>query len=218
MKSSSRFRDRTEAGKYLAELLLQYAGRADVIVLGLPRGGVPVALEVAARLRAPLDVFTVRKLGLPGFSELAMGAVAAGGIRVINEAVVCQAPISPEMLESATASEMAEVERREHLYRDGRPPLDVRGRAVILVDDGIATGSTMRAATEALRQRGAARLVLAVPVGSAEACRRLAEEVDETVCALTPLGFEAVGQYYDDFAQTTDDEVRRCLAQAAANA
>jgi len=209
------FPNRAEAGRRLAEKLEQYAGRDDVIVLGLPRGGVPVAYEVAQRLGVPLDVFIVRKLGVPGFEELALGAIASGGVRVLNDDVVRVLPNASELVESVTARETAELQRREQAYRDGRPPPELRGRVVILVDDGLATGATMRAAVAALRQLGAARIVVAVPVGAADTCRELEEEVDETVCVMAPEWFQAVGQFYEDFSQTSDDEVRELLARAA---
>jgi len=209
------FPNRAEAGRRLAEKLEHYAGRDDVIVLGLPRGGVPVAYEVAQRLGVPLDVFIVRKLGVPGFEELALGAIASGGVRVLNDDVVRALPSANELVESVTARETAELERREQAYRDGRPPPELRGRVVILVDDGLATGATMRAAVVALRQLGAARIVVAVPVGAADTCRELEEEVDEIVCAMAPEWFQAVGQFYEDFSQTSDDEVRELLARAA---
>jgi predicted phosphoribosyltransferase len=209
------FRDRTEAGRRLSEKLAAYVGRSDVIVLGLPRGGVPVAFEVARELRAPLDVFIVRKLGVPGYEELAMGAIASGGVRVLNEDVVRQIPNATAIIEAVTAQETAELQRREREYRDGCRAPELRGRIVILVDDGLATGATMRAAVAALRQCGVAQIVVAVPVGSPETCAEFAEEVDETICAITPEFFRAVGQYYDDFSQTTDDEVRELLAAAA---
>src|SRR5436190_376112 len=209
------FPNRVEAGRILAEKLEKYADRDDVIVLGLPRGGVPVANEVAKRLRAPLDVFIVRKLGVPGFEELAAGAIASGGVRVLNEDVVRAIPHADEAIEAVTARETAELERREQIYREGRPPPEFHDRVVILVDDGLATGATMRAAVKALRQAGAARIVVAVPVGPPETCREMADEADEAVCATAPEFFHAVGQYYDDFAQTTDDEVRDLLARAA---
>jgi len=209
------FPNRAEAGRRLAEKLEQYAGRDDVIVLGLPRGGVPVAYEVAQRLGVPLDVFIVRKLGVPGFEELALGAIASGGVRVLNDDVVRALPNANELVESVTARETAELQRREQAYRDGRPPPGLRGRVVILVDDGLATGATMRAAVAALRQLGAAKIVVAVPVGAADTCRELEEEVDETVCVMAPEWFQAVGQFYEDFSQTSDDEVRELLARAA---
>jgi predicted phosphoribosyltransferase len=209
------FFNRAEAGRRLAEKLEKYAGRNDVIVLGLPRGGVPVAYEVAQRLSVPLDVFVVRKLGVPGFEELALGAIASGGVRVLNEDVVRALPNADQLVESVTAREMAEVERREQTYRDGRPAPDLRGRVVILVDDGLATGATMRAAVAALRQLGAAKIVVAVPVGAAETCREFEHEVDETVCVIAPEWFQAVGQFYEDFSQTGDEEVRELLARTA---
>jgi putative phosphoribosyl transferase len=205
------FPNRTEAGRLLAEKLVKYAGRDDVIVLGLPRGGVPVAYEVAQRLGAPLDVFIVRKLGVPGFEELAVGAIASGGVRVLNDDVMRALPNADELIESVTAKETIEVERREQTYRDGRPPPELRDRVVILVDDGLATGATMRAAVAALRQRGVAKIVVAAPVGAPDTCRELKDEVDEIVCATAPEFFQAVGQYYEDFSQTTDEDVRELL-------
>jgi putative phosphoribosyl transferase len=209
------FPNRAEAGRLLAEKLSKYAGRDDVIVLGLPRGGVPVAYEVARALGVPLDVFIVRKLGVPGFEELAVGAIASGGVRVLNEDVMRALPNVDEIIESVTAREAAEMERREKSYRDGRPAPELRDRTVILVDDGLATGATMRAAVKALRQRGAAKIVVAVPVGPPDTCREFEDVADETVCATAPEFFQAVGQYYEDFSQTTDDEVRELLARAA---
>jgi predicted phosphoribosyltransferase len=211
------FRDRTEAGRVLAEKLSRYAGRPDVLVLALPRGGVPVAYEVARALHAPLDVFLVRKLGMPGLEELAMGAIASGGIRVLNEDVVQTLQIPEDVIEAAVASEERELERREREYRDDRPPLNVRGRTVILVDDGLATGSTMRAAVAALRQQQPAAIIVAVPVAASSTCAELAEEVDDIVCARMPEPFRAVGLWYDNFSQTTDQEVRDLLQQAAEN-
>jgi putative phosphoribosyl transferase len=205
------FPNREEAGRRLAESLREYADRPDAIVLALPRGGVPVAFEVARNLHLPLDVFIVRKLGVPGFEELALGAIASGGVRVLNEAVVGSLPDAARMVEEVTANELTELERREHSYRVGRPPLELRGRVVILVDDGIATGATMRAAVAALRQHGVARIVIAVPVGAADTCRALKEEVEETVCLLAPESFHAVGQFYKEFGQITDEEVRDLL-------
>jgi putative phosphoribosyl transferase len=209
------FSNRAEAGRFLAEKLGNYAERDDVIVLGLPRGGVPVAYEVAQRLRAPLDVFIVRKLGVPGFEELAAGAIASGDVRVLNEDVVRALPHADEIIESVTARETAELKRREQSYRNGRPPPELRDRIVILVDDGLATGATMRAAVAALRRRGAAKIIVAVPVGAPETCRELEELVDEIVCAIAPEFFQAVGQYYEDFSQTSDEEVRDLLKRAA---
>jgi len=206
------YRDRYQAGRVLAARLSEaYAGRDDVIVLGLPRGGVPVAHQVAQGLEAPLDMFVVRKLGVPDHEELAMGAIGTGGVLVINDDVVRFLGIPAAAIEQVAEQEMAELERRERLFRGVRPPLDVRDRVVILVDDGIATGSTMRAAVAALRQRGAAAVVVAAPVGSASACAELAAEVDDVVCPLQPEPFFGVGAWYEDFTQTSDDEVRALL-------
>src|SRR5712691_9744925 len=177
------FPNRAEAGRLLAVKLSKYSGRDDVIVLGLPRGGVPVAIEVAQALRVPLDVFIVRKLGVPGFEELAVGAIASGGVRVLNDDVARALPNSDEIIESVTAKETAELQRREQSYRNGRPPPELRGKVVILVDDGLATGATMRAAVAALRQRGVAKIVVAAPVGAPDTCREFEHEVDELVCA-----------------------------------
>jgi putative phosphoribosyl transferase len=209
------FPNRAEAGRLLATKLSKYSGRDDVIVLGLPRGGVPVAYEVAQSLRVPLDVFIVRKLGVPGFEELAVGAIASGGVRVLNDEVVRALPNANEIIEAVTQRETAEVQRREHEYRDGRPAPEISGRVVILIDDGLATGATMRAAVAALRQRGAAKIVVAVPVGPPDTCREFEAEADEVVCASAPEFFQAVGQYYEDFSQTSDQEVRDLLARAA---
>jgi predicted phosphoribosyltransferase len=209
------FPNRIEAGRQLAEKLDKYVGREDVIVLGLPRGGVPVAYEVAKRLHAPLDVFVVRKLGVPGFEELAAGAIASGGVRVLNADVMRAIPHADEVIEAVTARETGELERREQIYRGGRPPPELRDRIVILVDDGLATGATMRAAVKALRQRGAAKIVVAVPVGPPDTCREIEEEADETICLSTPAFFQAVGQYYEDFSQTSDEDVRELLSSAA---
>jgi predicted phosphoribosyltransferase len=210
------FRDRREAGRFLAGKLMKYAGRPDVLVLALPRGGVPVAFEVAGALGAPLDVFLVRKLGLPGREELAIGAIAPGGVRVLNHEVVRALRVPPAVIDEVAARERQELERRLRLYRDDRPPPDVRGRTVILVDDGLATGSTMRAAVAALRQQHPARIVVAAPVGAADTCEEFRQEADEAVCARTPEPFLAVGMWYADFSQTTDEEVRELLEQAAA--
>jgi len=209
------FPNRAEAGRLLGEKLQKYAGRNDVIVLGLPRGGVPVAYEVAQRLGIPLDVFIVRKLGVPGFEELAAGAIASGGVRVLNEDVLRALPNADEIIESVTAKETAELERREKSYRDDRPAPELRDRVVILVDDGLATGATMHAAVKALRQRDVAKIVVAVPVGPPDTCREFEDEADETICATAPEFFQAVGQYYEDFSQTSDEEVRDLLARAA---
>jgi putative phosphoribosyl transferase len=208
------FHNRTDAGRKLAERLTHYAGRDDVVVLALPRGGVPVGYEVAEALGAPLDVFLVRKLGTPGHEELAMGAIASGGVRVLNEQVVRMLHPSEEVLARVEKAERQELERREHEYRGERPPLDVRGKTVLLVDDGLATGSTMRAAVAALRNLGPARIVVAVPVGAADTCAAFESEADEAICAQEPEPFYAVGVWYDDFEQTTDDEVRALLARS----
>ena len=207
------FRDRSEAGRLLAAKLAAYANRPDVLVLALPRGGVPVAYEVARALNAPLDVFVVRKLGVPGHEELAMGAVATGGVRVLNEQVVDGLRIPDYVIDAVAAQEQQELARRERLYRGGRPPPDVRGRTVILVDDGLATGATMHAAIKALRQLQPARIVVAVPTAAPETCEALRAEVDEVICAITPEPFHAVGLWYEDFSQTTDEEVRDLLAR-----
>src|SRR6184192_1122989 len=209
------FANRTEAGRLLAEKLVQYAGRDDVVVLGLPRGGVPVAYQVARRLGAPLDVFIVRKLGVPGFEELAAGAIASGGVRVLNEDVVRAIPHSEEAIEAVTTRETAELERREQIYREGRPAPELRNRVVILVDDGLATGATMRAAVKALRQSTAAKIIVAVPVGPPDTCHELEEQADETICLSMPEFFQAVGQYYEDFSQISDEDVRQLLTSAA---
>jgi predicted phosphoribosyltransferase len=212
---TARFADRTAAGRELAErLAASLSSEDDLLVLGLPRGGVPVAAEVAAALGAPLDVFVVRKLGLPGQEELAMGAVASGGLRVLNEDLLARVRIPGALLERVQEAEELEVVRREASYRGGRLPVDVRGRVVVLVDDGLATGSTMRAAVAALRQRGPARIVVAVPTASAIAVEALAREADEVVCLVTPDPFYAVGMSYDDFAEVTDDEVRALLSSS----
>jgi predicted phosphoribosyltransferase len=205
------FRDRTHAGQELAGKLLRHAGQPNVLVLGLPRGGVPVAAEVARALGAPLDVFVVRKLGVPGQPEFAMGALASGGVRVLDLDVVRELAIPDAVIESITAVESEELRRRERAYRGTRPAPRVAGRTVILVDDGLATGSTMRAAVEALRQQNPARIVVAVPVGAPETCASFAGVADEVVCARAPEPFRAVGVWYDDFSQTTDDEVREAL-------
>jgi predicted phosphoribosyltransferase len=209
------FQDRRAAGQYLAEKLSVYAGRDDVLVLALPRGGVPVGYEAARALDAPLDVFVVRKLGVPGYEELAMGAVASGGVRVLNHSVIESLGIPHDAIEQVAVEELKEVERRERLYRGGRPPIDVAARVVILVDDGLATGATMKAAAEVLRQRGPSKIVVAVPVAAAESCDEFRDIVDEVICGMTPAPFHAVGIWYQDFTQTSDDEVRALLAEAA---
>jgi putative phosphoribosyl transferase len=209
------FQNRTEAGKVLGSMLQEYANRPDVLVLALPRGGVPVAFELAKALNAPLDVFVVRKLGVPGHEELAMGAIATGGIRVLNEDVVQGLGIPASVIEAAASVEEKELQRRDQLYRDGRLSPDVRGRTVILVDDGLATGSTMRAAVAALRQQSSAAIIVAVPVGAPSTCDELQRDVDKVVCGFTPEPFYGVGQWYEDFSQTTDEEVRDLLNLAS---
>jgi putative phosphoribosyl transferase len=209
------FLDRREAGRFLAGKLTHYANRRDVLVLALPRGGVPVAFEVARALQAPLDVFLVRKLGVPGHEELAMGAIASGGVCVLNEDVVRPLRIHKRVIDAVVAEEQAELERREREYRGDRPAPNVKGRTVILIDDGLATGSTMRAAVAALRRLNPARVVVAVPVGAPETCAEFKDEADEAICALEPEPFYSVGLWYKDFSQTTDDEVCELLEIAA---
>lgn len=210
--STPRYRDRRHAGRVLAKLLKAHAGRPGLLVLGLPRGGVPVAFEVAQALHAPLDVLTVRKLGAPLQEELAMGAIASGGVRVLDEALIDELQVSPAQWDAAIHAAQDELARRERLYRGQRPPLAVQGRTVILVDDGLATGCTMRAAAQAVQRMQPARLVIAVPVASAHTCEALRGEADDIVCAATPSPFLAVGLWYDHFDQTTDEEVLTLLA------
>ncbi len=209
------FKDRAHAGQLLAEALAGYADREDVVVLALPRGGVPVAFEVARKLHAPLDVCVVRKLGVPGWEELAMGAIASGGVRVINEAVVRGSDITPDQIEREAAKELEELHRREVAYRGHTGAPEVAGKTIILVDDGIATGSTIRAAVLALRQQGPERIVIAVPTAAVDSCDMLEPLVDELVTLIKPMDFRAVGQWYEDFSQTPDSEVKRLLARAA---
>jgi predicted phosphoribosyltransferase len=208
------YRNRNEAGKYLAAQLESYIDRNDVLVLALPRGGVPVAYEVAKVLRAPLDIFLVRKLGVPGHEELAMGAISTGGVRVLNPDVVDYLYIPRGVIDAVAKSELRELERRELAYRGDRPEPDVVGKTVILVDDGLATGSTMRAAAAALRQQNPARIVVAVPVSAPQTCDEYRMGVDEIICAMTPEPFMGVGRWYKDFSQTTDEEVRELLERA----
>lgn len=212
------FRDRTEAGRALAQRLMGFAGRGDVVVLALPRGGIVVGYEVAQALAAPLDVFIVRKLGTPGQPELAMGAIASGGVIVLNPDVVHGLNISDEVVRRVAAQEQEEIARREREYRGNRPPLPVRGHAVILVDDGLATGSTMRAAVTAVRDRDPGSIVVAIPVAASPTCDELRSEseVDHVVCLATPEHFQAVGQWYSEFPQVSDQEVRDLLQRAAA--
>jgi putative phosphoribosyl transferase len=214
----ARFHDRREAGRFIAELLQDYAGRDDVIVLALPRGGVPVGYEVAEALDAPLDVFVVRKLGVPGHEELAMGAIATGGTVVLNQAAIEALGVGEDQLRRVVETEYRELQRREATYREGGEPPDLEGKTVILVDDGLATGSTMRAAALAVREHNPAKVVVAVPVAAAETCDEFRDVVDEIVCGVLPRPFQAVGIWYEDFSQTSDEEVRELLAQAADHA
>ncbi len=210
------FRDRSDAGRRLAKTLPAYASRDDVLILALPRGGVPVGAEVAEALEAPLDLMLVRKLGVPGHEELAMGAVASGGVRVLNEDVVGSLGIGEELVDAVARRERAELERSERAYRGERPPLDIEGRTVLLVDDGLATGATMRAAVDAARKLGPARVVVAVPMAPPETCRQLEDVADEVVCLERPDPFLAIGVWYERFPQITDEQVRELLeAQAA---
>jgi predicted phosphoribosyltransferase len=209
------FADRREAGRELASHLREYRGREDVVVLALPRGGVPVAFEVAEALDAPLDVFLVRKLGLPGHPEFAMGAIASGGVRVLNEKALRLHSVPENAIEAVARAELAELERREREYRQGRALSPLRDKTVVLVDDGLATGSTMRAAVQAVRAYEPARVIVAVPVGAPDTCRQFADVTDETICARTPEPFAAVGLWYRDFSQTTDEEVRALLQRHA---
>ena len=209
------FQNREHAGKMLAAALMKYAHRKDVIVLGLPRGGIPVAFEVAKMLDAPLDVIIVRKLGMPGWEELAMGAIASGGVRVINDLVVEGSSITTKDIDAVADRELKELHRRETAYRGHTGAPDVKGKTVILVDDGIATGSTIRAAALALRQQGLARIVIAVPTAAADSCNMLEPLADELVVLNKPMYFHAVGQWYEDFSQTSDADVKWLLAQAS---
>jgi putative phosphoribosyl transferase len=209
-----RFLDRADAGRVLARELHQYANHEDTLVLALPRGGVPVAHEIARELNAPLDIFMVRKLGFPGHEEFALGAIASGGVRVLNPQAFDLAHFSNDEINEIAAKEMQELERREHIYRGDRPISEVRGKTVILTDDGLATGSTMRAAVQALRLLGPKRIVVAVPVGSADACELLSREADEVVCAAIPNPFHAVGEWYENFGQTSDEQVHELLDEA----
>jgi putative phosphoribosyl transferase len=213
--SKERFRDRIDAGERLAEELLHYANQDDVIVLGLPRGGVPIAYRVAQILNVELDIFIVRKLGLPGYEEFAMGAIASGGILILNDEVIRELHISDEVIRAVARREELELYRREKAYRGDRRPLDVGGKIVILVDDGLATGSSMRAAVLAIKKKLPARVVVAVPVAAKSTCEEFQQEVDETICAITPEPFFSVGLWYDYFPQTTDEEVRALLQESS---
>lgn len=212
-----RFANRTEAGKMLAEALSAYIGRRDILILALPRGGVPVACEVAKILLAPMDLWLVRKLGVPGQEELALGALAAKNVCVLNEEVINLLSIDQAVIDRVISREQAELERRNRLYRHGRPPPDTGGKTVIIIDDGLATGATMRAAIASLRQADAARIIVAVPVGAVSTCRKIKKEADELVCLYMPEPFYGVGQWYSDFSQTSDEDVLTLLADAAAN-
>lgn len=209
------FKDRRDAGAFLATKLQDYADRADVLVLALPRGGVPVAFEVAQALSTPLDVFVVRKLGVPGHEELAMGAIASGGTRVMNRDVILGTGIGNEMIDRVAAREREELHRREQVYRDDRPALGIEGKTVILVDDGLATGASMWAAVVALRQLDPEQVIVAVPTAPPETCAEFEDEVDLLVCGITSEDFGGVGRWYQDFSQTTDEQVRNLLQQAA---
>jgi putative phosphoribosyl transferase len=210
------FENRIEAGRRLAQVLEAYAGRPDVVVLALPRGGVPVGLEVARALQAPLDVFVVRKLGVPGNPELALGAIASGGVRVLNTEVLRLVDVSMSTVDAITERERRELERREHLYRGARPAAEIAGRTVIIVDDGLATGASMRAAVQAVRGMGPSRIVVAVPTAARDTCVALRREADEVICVETPELFYAVGGSYIEFEQITDDDVHDYLEQAPA--
>ena len=210
------FQDRQDAGRQLAGQLGHYRNQPDVVVLALPRGGVPVAYEVAEALQAPLDVFIVRKIGIPGHEEFAIGAIAFGGTRVMNTQVVERYRVPEAAIEAIAEKEGRELERRERAYRDGRPPLALQDKTVLLVDDGLATGASMRAAVQAIKQFEPAKIVVAVPIASLDTCEEFRTEVDEVVCTVTPVPFYAVGQGYADFSQTTDEEVHRLLGSAAA--
>ena len=209
------FKDRADAGRFLASKLDQFANLADVIVVGLPRGGVPVAYEVAHQLKAPLDLLVVRKLGVPGHEELAMGAIASGGVCLLNQDVLSHLGIPQDIIDLVIESEQRELERREREYRQNRPPLKLRGQTVIVVDDGLATGSSMHAAVTAIRQKQPKKIIVAVPVGARDTCQSFQNEVDTmAICAITPDSFQSVGAWYANFAPTTDDEVRKCLEKS----
>lgn len=208
------FEDRLDAGRRLAQRLQEFGNRSDVLVLALPRGGVPVGFEVSRALHAPLDIFAVRKIGVPGCEEFAMGAIASGGVRILDSEIISSFNVSPEQVQSALLRQSREMERQEHAYRGNRKPLDVSGKTIILVDDGLATGSTMRAAILSVRQRNPAKIIVAVPVASLSPCRDLEKQADGIFCLYTPFNFHAVGQWYRNFSQTTDAEVRSFLHRA----
>lgn len=212
-----RFANRTEAGKMLAGALSAYIDRSDTLILALPRGGVPVACEVAKTLLAPMDLWLVRKLGVPGQEELALGALAAQNVCVLNQEIIDLLRIDQAVIDRVISREQVELERRNRLYRHGRPPPDTGGKTIIIIDDGLATGATMRAAIASLRQTGTARIIVAVPVGAASTCRKIEKEADELVCLYMPEPFYGVGQWYGDFSQTSDEDVLTLLADAAAN-
>lgn len=216
-KEKALFRGRRDAGKKLAQRLLKYAGREDVIVLALPRGGVPVAYEVASALKSPLNIFIVRKLGWPGHEEMAIGAIASGGVRVLNEDIVRHLNIPDTVIEAVAQRELRELERREQAYRGDRPPPELKSRTVILIDDGLATGASMRAAIVGVRAHSPAAIVVAVPTAALETCEALEPEVDQIICATTPEPFYGVSKWYADFSQTTDEEVRLLLEEANQN-
>jgi putative phosphoribosyl transferase len=215
MTVTAQFQDRCEAGQFLATKLTEYADDVSLLVLAMPRGGVPVAYEVAKALRAPLDVFLVRKLGAPGYEELPMGAVASGGVRIFNDEVIQRLGISEKVIEAITREKQQELERREKIYRGPREPVAIAGRSVILVDDGLATGASMRAAVHALKTMQPKTIIAAVPIGSADTCNQIRSEADEVVCGIMPDPFYAVGAWYSDFMQITDEEINQLLNHAA---
>jgi putative phosphoribosyl transferase len=211
----TQFKNRRDAGRFLATQLERYARQPEVVVLALPRGGVPVGFEIARHIHASLDIFIVRKLGVPIHEELAMGAIASGGVRVLNEKVIRELGITPPMIDAVAAEQRQELHRREKEYRGDRKPVEIKDRTIILVDDGLATGASMRAAVLALKQNNPKRIIVAVPVGAPETCRQFEAEVDEVICGIKPADLRSVGSWYEDFTQTTDEEVRYLLAHAA---
>lgn len=218
MRTTPLFRDRSEAGRALAARVIGSVSDPNPLILALPRGGVPVAFEVARALHAELDIFLVRKLGVPGHEELAIGALASGGIRILNQALIADLHLSQKAIEEVTIREQGELERREALYRAGRPSIPVRDRTIVLIDDGVATGASMKAASKALRAEGPRRLILAVPVAARQTCEEFRGDVDEVICVETPEPFMAVGIWYEDFRQTTDEEVKMLLEKAVRQA